>query len=101
MVFYSANDNETHRSVLVGSIRQEARADFDSDSYGAAIRLSYRVTSEAGPLVLPFVEAFYDHVEDTRFSERNAGDGNLSARVFESALIRFIGPTRSRKQSST
>jgi uncharacterized protein with beta-barrel porin domain len=83
MAFYSANDNETHRSVLVGSTRQEARADFDSDSYGAAIRLSYRVTSEAGPLVLPFVEAFYDHVDDTRFTERNAGDGNLSARVHD------------------
>jgi outer membrane autotransporter protein len=81
MAFYSDNDNATRRSVLVGSIRQEARADFDSDSYGAGIRLGYRVTSETGPLVQPFIEAFYDHIEGTRFSERNGGEGNLSARV--------------------
>jgi autotransporter-associated beta strand protein len=83
MAFYTDNDNETRRSVLVGATRQQARADFDSDSYGAAIRLSYRLTSETGPLVRPFIEAFYDHVDDARFSERNAGDGNLSARIHE------------------
>ncbi|MBM0106344.1 autotransporter domain-containing protein [Steroidobacter sp. S1-65] len=83
MAFYSANDNETRRSVLVGSTRQEARADFDSDSYGAAIRLGYRMTSEAGPLVRPFIEAFYDHTEDARFSERNAGEGNMSAHIHD------------------
>lgn len=81
--FYSGNESSTRRDVTVGSTRQQARADFDSDSYGAGIRVSYRLTNEAGPLVRPFIEAFYDHIEATDFSERNAGDGNLAGRVHE------------------
>jgi len=79
--FYSGNDNSTRRNVLVGSTQQQARADFDSDSYGAGIRLSYRLTSEAAPMLRPYIEAFYDHIEAADFSERNAGDGNLAGRV--------------------
>jgi uncharacterized protein with beta-barrel porin domain len=81
--FYSGNDNSTRRDVMVGSTRQQARADFDSNSYGAGIRASYGLTDEAGLLVRPFVEAFYDHIEATDFSERNGGDGNLAGRVHE------------------
>ncbi len=81
MAFYGGNDNSTRRNVLVGASSQQARADFDTDSYGAGIRLSYRVTSEAGPLVRPFIEAFYDHIDGAEFSERDAGEGNLSGRV--------------------
>jgi outer membrane autotransporter protein len=83
MAFYSANDNEARRNVSIGGTRRQARADFDSDSYGAAIRLSYRLTSEAGPMVRPFIEAFYDHIDSTRFSERNAGEANSSARLHD------------------
>ena len=81
MAFYSGNDNTTRRNVLVGATSQQARADFDTDSYGAGIRLSYRLTSETGPLVRPFIEAFYDHIEGAEFSERDAGEGSLSGRV--------------------
>lgn len=81
MAFYSDNDNSTRRNVLVGTATQQARADFDSNSHGLGARLGYRLTSEAAPLVRPFIEAFYDHVESTDFAERDAGDGNLSARV--------------------
>jgi outer membrane autotransporter protein len=81
MAFYSGNDNSTRRNVLVGGTSQQARADFDTDSYGAGLRLSYRLTSEAGPLVRPFIEAFYDHIDGAQFSERDAGEGNLSGRV--------------------
>nr|WP_298725288.1 autotransporter domain-containing protein [uncultured Steroidobacter sp.] len=79
--FYSGNENSTRRNVMVGATRQQARADFDSDSYGLGVRLSYRLTDEAGPMVRPFVEAFYDHIEATNFRERNAGDGSLAGRV--------------------
>ncbi|MFC4314220.1 autotransporter domain-containing protein [Steroidobacter flavus] len=81
--FYSGNESSTRRNVTVGSSRQQARADFDNDSYGAGIRASYRLTHETGPLVRPFIEAFYDHIEATDFSERNAGSGNLAGRVHE------------------
>jgi subtilase-type serine protease len=81
LAFYGGNDSDTHRNVLVGSIQQQARAEFDGDSYGASVRLGYRLTSEAGPLVRPYIEAFYDHVEATEFTETGAGAGNLSARV--------------------
>jgi subtilase-type serine protease len=67
--------------VLLGATPQQARADFDGDSYGASVRLGYRLTSDAGPLVRPYIEAFYDHIEGTEFAETGAGAGNLSARV--------------------
>jgi autotransporter-associated beta strand protein len=81
LAFYSANDNDTRRTVAVGSASQQARAKFDSDSYGAGIRIGYRVTDVAEPLVRSFIDAFYDHVEGTQFSETDAGAGNLSAQV--------------------
>jgi uncharacterized protein with beta-barrel porin domain len=81
LAFYSGNESETHRRVLVGTTRQQARADFDGDSYGASVRLGYRVTSDEGPLVRPYIEAFYDHIEATEFAETGAGAGNLSARI--------------------
>jgi fibronectin-binding autotransporter adhesin len=81
MAFYSGNDNDTRRTVLLGGTPQQARADFDSDSFGVGVRVGYRVTSESAPLVRPFVEAFYDHLERTQFSETDAGAGNLSANV--------------------
>jgi subtilase-type serine protease len=81
LAFYSGNESETRRSVLVGSTAQQARGEFDGDSYGASARLGYRLTGDAGPLVRPYIEAFYDHVEATGFTETGAGAGNLSARV--------------------
>lgn len=81
LAFYSGNDSETQRSVLVDSTRLQARADFDGDSYGASVRLGYRLTSETGPLVRPYIEAFYDHAQATEFAETGAAEGNLSAHV--------------------
>src|SRR5690349_15740617 len=61
--FYSGNDNETRRNVLVGGTSQQARADFENDSYGIGARVGYRLTSDAGPLVRTFVEALYAHLD--------------------------------------
>jgi fibronectin-binding autotransporter adhesin len=88
MAFYSANDNDTRRNVQVGGTSQQARADFDGDSYGLGVRFGYRLTGEQGPLVRPFVEAFYDHQNATDFSETGADSGNLSARVHSRDGIR-------------
>ncbi|HEY4367950.1 MAG TPA: autotransporter domain-containing protein [Steroidobacteraceae bacterium] len=79
--FYSDNKNETVRSVQTGTDMRQARAEFGSDSYGVGARLGYRLTSASSPLVRPFIEAFYDHLEGTRFSERDGGAGNLTANV--------------------
>ncbi len=79
--FYSGNDSATRRNVFVGATRQQAREDFDSDSYGVGIRASYRLTGDAGPLVRPYIEALYDHIDAADFSERNAGEGNLAGHV--------------------
>jgi outer membrane autotransporter protein len=81
LAFYSVNESATRRNVQVGATTQQARADFDGDSYGASVRLGYRLTSETGPLVRPYIDAFFDHVEATSFAESGAGAGNLSANV--------------------
>jgi autotransporter-associated beta strand protein len=81
LMFYSGNNNDTRRNVQVGGITEQARAKFDSDSYGAGVRIGYRVTGDAGPLVRPFIEALFDHIEGAELSETGAGDGDLSAHV--------------------
>jgi outer membrane autotransporter protein len=81
MAFYSGNDNDTQRTVLVGGTAQQARAEFNTDSYGVGVRLGYRLTSEAGPLVRPFVEAFYDHLDGAEVGETGADAGDLNAHV--------------------
>jgi len=81
LTFYGDNENDTRRNVQVDGITQRARANFDSNSYGAGVRVGYRASGDAGPLVRPFVEAFYDHIKGTELSESGAGDGSLSGRL--------------------
>jgi fibronectin-binding autotransporter adhesin len=90
MTFYSDNDNRTTRDVVIGTTVQQARAEFDADSYGMGARLGYRLTSDSGPLVRPFIEAFYDRIEGARFTEREGGEGNLSARVHDREGLRGL-----------
>jgi outer membrane autotransporter protein len=81
MAFYSGNDNDTRRNVVIGGAIQQARAQFDGDSYGAGVRVSYRLSGDAAPLVRPFAEGFYDHLHSTAFAETGAGAGNLAAHI--------------------
>jgi fibronectin-binding autotransporter adhesin len=81
LALYSMNENRTRRQVVIGTMSEQARAQFDSDSYGIGARLGYRLTSEASPLVRPFAEIFYDRIDGAQFSERDAGLGNLSVRI--------------------
>lgn len=75
VALYGRNENSTSRHVAIGNTTQQARAQFDSDSYGAGLRLGYRLTSEVQPLVQPFAEVFYDRVDGASFTERAAGAG--------------------------
>ena len=81
LAFYSRNDNDTHREVQVDSATEDAHASFGADSYGTGVRVGYRLTSDAGPLVRPFIEALYDHLHGAEVHETGAGEGDLAADV--------------------
>jgi outer membrane autotransporter protein len=81
LAFYSANDNSTRRNVEVNGTPEEALADFGSNNYGLGVRLGYRLTGDAGPLVRPFLETFYNHLQSAHFAEGNAGAANLDAQI--------------------
>jgi subtilase-type serine protease len=83
LALYGANDNRTRRSVQAGAALEEARAEFDSDSYGVGARFSYRVGDESRALLRPFAEVFYDHVDGADLTESGSAAGDLTARIHD------------------
>jgi outer membrane autotransporter protein len=83
LALYGANDNRTRRSVEAGTMFEEARAEFDSDSYGVGARFSYRVGAQSGALLRPFAEVFYDHVDGADLTEGGSATGDLTARIHD------------------
>jgi outer membrane autotransporter protein len=55
--------------VQVNDVTRDARAAFGADSYGTGVRVGYRVTGDRGPLVRPFIEAFYQHLHGVDVSD--------------------------------
>ena len=81
VLLYADHESRTARNARLGTTTYRARAQFDYDSYGAGLRLDYRLTDAQHPLVRPFAEVFYDRVEGIAFAEHDAGAGNLAGRI--------------------
>jgi len=72
IALYSDVDNDVTRRATVGSDVRHARASFSSDTIGAGGRLDWRFGGETGPLVQPYLEAFYDRTGGASFVESGA-----------------------------
>lgn len=86
--FYAQNENRTRRSATLGAGTTVATAKFDNDSYGAAVRLSYRLTETYAPMVRPYIEAFYQRIDGAQVLERSAAGTELAVTVEERTGLR-------------
>ncbi|GAB4483537.1 MAG: hypothetical protein OHK006_04830 [Thermodesulfovibrionales bacterium] len=76
MLTYADNHYNTDRSIRFGSLRREARGDYDGNEWGAAAEFGY-VAGVGSWTLQPFVGTRYIHLDEDGFTERNAGDLNL------------------------
>ncbi|HWK73523.1 MAG TPA: autotransporter domain-containing protein, partial [Povalibacter sp.] len=72
IALYSDVENDVTRRATVGSDVRSARASFSSGTIGAGGRLDWRFGGETGPLVQPYLEAFYDRTGSASFVESGA-----------------------------
>jgi outer membrane autotransporter protein len=86
---YGDHESKTARRSTVGDSVQYARTEFDTDSYGFGMRLDYRVTAADQPVVRPFLEAHYERIGDTGFSEKGS-DIQLAGVIHERESLRGI-----------
>jgi uncharacterized protein with beta-barrel porin domain len=86
--FYAQNENRTRRNATLGAATTVASAKFDNDSYGAAARLSYRLTEGYAPMVRPYVEAFYHRIDGADVLERSAAGTELRMQLDDRTGLR-------------